>query len=271
MTGHADNDHANNDHANNDNDPVTPAATGHLYGVGIGPGDPELMTIKARRVLQSCPVVAHFAARNRHGNAWSIIEGVVTDAQVVLRLEYPVTTEAVEPGDYERQIAAFYDHSATHIATHLDEGRDVAVVCEGDPFFYGSYMYIHQRLADRYPTTVIPGVTSFSAATAAAGVPLVSMNETLTILPGVMPPQQLKEALANVDAAVVMKVGRHLGDVLDAARSVGLAEQGIYVERASCPTELVLPLVDTTEIDAPYFSLVLLPGTGLASRRQTLT
>ena len=256
------------DHNNNGHD--TSAVTGHLYGVGIGPGDPELMTIKARRILESCPVVAHFAARNRHGNAWSIIEGLVTDAQIVLRLEYPVTTEAVEPNDYEHQIANFYDRSATDIAMQLDEGHDVAVVCEGDPFFYGSYMYIHQRLANRYPNTVIPGVTSFSAASAAAGVPLVSMNETLTILPGVMPPQQLKEALANVDAAVVMKVGRHLGDVRDAAHSVGLAERGVYVERASCPTERVLPLADTADIDAPYFSLVLLPGAGLASRRQTL-
>ena len=265
MTDH---DNGSSDHGSSDHD--TTAATGHLYGVGIGPGDPELMTIKARRILEACSVVAHFAARNRHGNAWSIIEGVVTDAQTVLRLEYPVTTEAIEPGDYERQIANFYDHSAAKIAMQLDSGHDVAVVCEGDPFFYGSYMSIHQRLANRYPTTVIPGVTSFSAASAAAGVPLVSMNETLTILPGVMPPQQLKDALANVDAAVVMKVGRHLGDVLDAAHSVGLAEQGIYVERASCPTERVLPLVDTTDISAPYFSLVLLPGTGLASRRQTL-
>ncbi len=255
-------DHVNNDH-------VATAGTGHLYGVGIGPGDPELMTIKARRILESCPVVAHFAARRRHGNAWPIIEGVVTDAQTVLRLEYPVTTEAVEPGDYERQIANFYDRSAADVAMQLDAGHDVAVVCEGDPFFYGSYMYIHQRLADRYPTTVIPGVTSFSAASAAAGVPLVSMNETLTILPGVMPPEQLKEMLATVDAAVVMKVGRHLDDIRDAVHSVGLAGKGIYVERASCATERVLPLVDTADIDAPYFSLVLLPGNGLDSR-QTL-
>lgn len=250
-------------------DTMPPLAVGHLYGVGIGPGDPELMTIKAHRCVQACQVVAHFAARRRHGNAWSIIEHIVTDQQTVLRLEYPVTTEAIEPADYERQIAEFYNHSADEIAAHLDAGLDVAVVCEGDPFFYGSYMYIHQRLAGRYPTTVIPGVTSVSAASAAAGAPLVSMNETLTVLPGVMQPAQLKEALANVDAAVVMKVGRHLADVRDAAAAVGLAEQAVYVERASCSTERVVPLADTADIDAPYFSLVLIPGTGLDTRNRT--
>jgi len=240
--------------------------SGRLYGVGVGPGDPELMTIKAARVIEASPVVAHFAARSRPGNAWTVIAAIATSQQEVLRLEYPITTEAVEPGDYERRIADFYDRSAAAIAAHLDRGADVAVVCEGDPFFYGSYMYIHQRLADRYPTTVIPGVTSVSAATAAAGVPLVSMNESLTVLPGVVPPEQLKELLSDVDAAVVMKVGRHLADVRDAAAAVDLVDRAIYVERASCPSEQVMPLADTGDVTAPYFSLVLIPGRGLNAR-----
>ena len=177
-------------------------------------------------------------------------------------------SETVQPGVYENSISDFYDRSAAAIAGQLDCGRDVAVVCEGDPFFYGSYMYIHQRLADKYHTTVIPGVTSFSAATAAAGVPLVSMNETLTVLPGVLPPEQLKDVLSNVDAAVVMKVGRHLGEVRDAARAVGLAERSLYVERASCVDERILPVTETEGVDAPYFSLVLIPGVGLDARRR---
>ena len=248
--------------------PAAPAGVGHLYGVGLGPGDPELMTLKARRITEACPVIAHFSARRRNGNAWSIIEDLVTRAQTVLRLEYPVTTEAIDPASYEGLIAEFYDASAAVIAAHLDAGRDVAVVCEGDPFFYGSYMYIHQRLADRYPTTVIPGVTSFSAASAAAGLPLVSMNETLTVLPGVLPPEELKNVLANVDAAVVMKVGRHLDDIREAAQAVGLADHSVYVERASCAGERVVPITETEGIDAPYFSLVLIPGTGLDERRR---
>ncbi len=249
-------------------DGSTPPPAGRLYGIGVGPGDPELMTLKAKRLIEQCPVVAHFAARRRSGNAWAIVEPLISATQRVLRLEYPVTTEAVAAERYEHLIGAFYDSSAAAVAVELEHGLDVAVVCEGDPFFYGSYMYIHQRLAAHFPTTVVPGVTSFSAATAAAGVPLVSMNETLTVLSGGLHPDELKLALADADAAVVLKVGRRLGEVRDAVRAVGRAEHGVYVERASCASERVLPLDDTDDVEAPYFSLVLLPGTGLDQRRE---
>jgi precorrin-2 C(20)-methyltransferase len=244
----------------------TSVPTGHLFGVGVGPGDPELLTFKARRVIGACDVVAHFAARHRPGNAWTIVEPLVEPHQPVLRLEYPVTTDAVERAGYEQALAAFYDHCADIVASELDAGRDVAVVCEGDPFFYGSYMYLHHRLVHRYPSTVVPGVTSVSAAAAAAGQPLVSLQESLTILPGVLAPDALKEALAGVDAAVVMKVGRHLDDVREALASAGLADQAWYVERASGAGERILRLADTDGVDAPYFSLVLVPGAGLAQR-----
>ena len=240
---------------------------GTLFGVGVGPGDPELITVKARRIIDACPVIAYFAARRRRrGNGFSVIEQLVADHHQVLRLTYPVTTEAVGRASYEQLIADFYDESAAAVADHLEADRDVAVVCEGDPFFYGSYMYMHQRLAHRFPAEVIPGVTSVSAASAAAGLPLVSMNETLTVLSGVLPPDQLKEALAGVDAAVVMKVGRHLADVREAAQACGLAERAVYVERASCDEQRVIPLLETDDVEAPYFSLVLIPGTHITER-----
>jgi precorrin-2 C(20)-methyltransferase len=247
---------------------ATRSASGHLFGVGVGPGDPDLMTVAARRVIERAPIVAHFAARRRPGNAWTVVQSFVSEGLRVLRLEYPVTTEAVGCDDYERTIEAFYDQCAQRIAVELDAGNDVAVICEGDPFFYGSYMYVHERLAPHYPTTVVPGVTSFSAAAAAAGVPLVSRNEVLTILPGVLAPDALKDALAAIEAGVVLKVGRHLDDIRDAARSTGNEERAIYVERASCDGEIVLPLTDTADVDAPYFSLVLLPGRGIQRRRR---
>jgi len=239
---------------------------GTLFGVGVGPGDPELMTIKARRVLASCPVIAYFAARRSRGNGYAVIEAFVEPHHELLRLTYPVTTEAVARDDYERLIGQFYDDSAGSIAAHLDAGRDVAVVCEGDPFFYGSYMYIHQRLAGRYPAEVVPGVTSVSAASAAAGRPLVSMNETLTVLPGVLEPDDLKRVLAGADAAAVMKVGRRLPAVRAAAEACGLADAALYVERASCDEQRVVPLSQTDDVEAPYFSLVLIPGTGIDER-----
>jgi precorrin-2/cobalt-factor-2 C20-methyltransferase len=242
---------------------------GHLYGIGVGPGDPELMTRKAHRLVQTCPVVAHFAAIGRPGNAWTTVAPLLRPGQSVLRLEYPVTTEPTTAADYERLLDAFYDASAALIEGELAAGRDVAVVCEGDPFFYGSYMYLHERLARRYPTTVVPGVTSFSAAAAAAGTPLVSREETLTVIPGLKSPVELAGLLRGADAAVLMKVGARLVDIRSAAAAAGVDGDAVYVERASCADERVLPLAETAEVDAPYFSVVLVPGRALAQRGVT--
>ena len=241
--------------------------TGRLYGIGVGPGDPELMTVKARRLLRACPVVAHFAAAGRRGNAWAIVAGVLAPAQTVIRLDYPITIEPTPAAEYERLMDAFYDASAAVVERELLAGRDVAVVCEGDPLFYGSYMYLHERLAGRYPTVVVPGVTSFSAAAAAAGTPLVSRHETLTIIPGLRTEDELAELLRGADAAVVMKVGSHLVDIREAAAAAGVDGDAVYVERASCADERVLPLADAGDVDAPYFSVVLVPGRALGQRR----
>lgn len=243
--------------------------TGRLYGIGVGPGDPELMTVKAQRLLRECPVVAHFAAIGRPGNAWSTVAHLLTPAQRILRLEYPVTTEAIAAEDYERRLDEFYDASAAWVEAELAAGQDVAVVCEGDPFFYGSYMYIHERLAGRYVTTVVPGVTSFSAAAAAAGTPLVSRDETLTVIPGLKSEHEMAALLRDADAAVLMKVGAHLADVRAAAVAAGVDGAAVYVERASCAEERLLPLAETTGVDAPYFSVVLVPGPAVARRRVT--
>jgi precorrin-2/cobalt-factor-2 C20-methyltransferase len=240
--------------------------TGRLFGVGVGPGDPELVTLKAQRILSSCPVLACFAARGRPGNAWTTIAGIVRPDQVVLRLEYPLTVTRKSDDDYERQLADFYDVASRKIAALLDHDDDVAVACEGDPFFYGSYMHLHHRLASRYVVTVVPGVTSFSAASAAAGTPLVSQREALTVIPATLPMPELVAALAGADAAVVMKVGRRLDDVRAALVATGRLGEARYVERASCLDERVLPMNDTGGVEAPYFSVVLVPGRALAAR-----
>jgi len=242
---------------------------GHLYGIGVGPGDPELLTIKAHRLVRACPVVAHFAAVGRPGNAWTTVAPLVGPAQSVLRLEYPVTTEPTAAAEYEHLLDAFYDASAARVERELAAGHDVAVVCEGDPFFYGSYMYLHERLARRYDTTVVPGVTSFSAAAAAAGTPLVSLEETLTVIPGLKGAPELAGLLRDADAAVLMKVGARLVDIRSAAAAAGVEGDAVYVERASCADERVLPLAETEEVDAPYFSVVLVPGRALARRGVT--
>ncbi|WP_175688101.1 precorrin-2 C(20)-methyltransferase [Burkholderia anthina] len=237
------------------------APRGRLFGVGVGPGDPELMTIKALRVLQAAPVVAYFVAKGRKGNAYGIVEAHLLDTQTQLPLVYPVTTEALPPPlCYETVIADFYDTAAGIVASHLDAGRDVAVICEGDPFFYGSYMYLHDRLAPRYDTEVIPGVCAMLGGTAVLGQPLVYRNQSLSVLSGVLPEDALRARLAQADAAVVMKLGRNFDKVRRVLDDLGLAKRALYVERATMATQRVVPLDAVDPMASPYFSLLVVPG-----------
>ncbi|HLH66724.1 MAG TPA: precorrin-2 C(20)-methyltransferase [Solirubrobacteraceae bacterium] len=234
--------------------------TGRLFGVGVGPGDPELVTVRARRLIESADVIAYTTARGRAGVARGAAAPYMAQGQLELELAYPVTTGGSDhPGGYEGALREFYDRAAQRIASHLDAGRDVAVLCEGDPFLYGSYMYLHERLADRYPTEVVPGVTSFSAAAAAAGAPMARRDEVLAILPGTLPREVLEARLRELDAAVVLKLGRTFDHVRDAVGAAGVARRAIYVERASSPRQRIAPL---REVDGrvPYMSLVLIPS-----------
>ena len=197
-------------------------ARGSLFGIGVGPGDPELLTVKASRLIAAVDVVAFPAARHGRSIARGIAEPYLREEQVKLSMTYPVTTEASDhPGGYEGALSEFYDRWAATLAGHLDAGRDVAILCEGDPLFYGSYIYLHERLAPRYRTEVVPGVTSFSAAAASAGIPLARRDEVLSILPGTLPVEALASRLSTSDAAVVIKLGRNFPKVRDAALSRG--------------------------------------------------
>jgi len=235
-------------------------SVGRLFGVGVGPGDPDLMTIKARRLIEAADVIAYpMARRGAGGVARGIAAPFLREDHILVAMTYPITVEETNhPGGYEAAVREFYDESAEQIAAHLDAGRDVVVLCEGDPFFYGSYMYLHERLAHRYSTEVVPGVTSFSAAAAAAGRPLVKRDDVLTILPGTLPTDVLAARLSTSDAAVVMKLGRNFASVRAAADAAGVAERGIYVERASSDRERIAPLAGVDE-KVPYMSLVLVP------------
>ena len=244
-----------------------PVAPGALYGIGVGPGDPELMTLKAHRLLRSCDVVAHFAARGRPGNAWGVVRPHLRPGQREVRLEYPVTTEAPPAGtSYEEVLVAFYDESADRVAALLDDGADVALVCEGDPFFYGSYMYMHNRLAPKYTTEVVPAVPAMAAGAAVLGAPLVCRDEVLCVLSGVLPEDELVERLQAAGAAVVMKLGRNLAKVRRAVERAGLLEHAHYVERATMDSQRVLPLADVDPASAPYFSMVLIPSRTASQR-----
>ncbi|WP_156460180.1 precorrin-2 C(20)-methyltransferase [Mesorhizobium sp. Root157] len=240
---------------------MTQTTLGRLIGVGTGPGDPELMTLKAVRALAEADVVVHFAKRNATGNARTIVEGHMKPGVIELPLYYPVTVEIdKDHPDYKAQILAFYEQSAGAVAQHLSAGRTVAVLSEGDPLFYGSYMHLHVRLAHRFPTEVIPGVTAMSGCWSTTGQPIVQGDDVLTVLPGTMKEAELTRRLNDTDAAVIMKVGRNLPKIRRALTAAGKLEKAIYVERGTMANGASMRLADKADDKAPYFSIILVAG-----------
>lgn len=233
---------------------------GKLYGVGVGPGDPELLTLKAARIIAAADVIAFHAARHGRSNARAVVAELLGAQQTELALIYPVTTEQHPREGYETAMQAFYTQSAAQIAAHLDNGRDVVILCEGDPMFYGSYMYLHDRLAGRYDTQVIPGICSVMASTASLGTPLARRDTPLAVLPGTMSEEALAERFAAGEAYVIMKLGRNFAKVRRALERAGIAERALYIQHASMASERCIPLADVVAAEVPYFSLIVVPG-----------
>jgi precorrin-2 C20-methyltransferase/precorrin-3B C17-methyltransferase len=234
---------------------------GTLWGVGLGPGDPELVTVKAARVIGEADVVAYHSARHGRSIARGIAEPYLRPGQIEEHLIYPVTTEVTDhPGGYAGAMEDFYTDATQRIAAHLDAGRSVALLAEGDPLFYSSYMHLHTRLTQRFDAVIVPGVTSVSAASAAIATPLVAGDEVLSVLPGTLPVAELTRRLADADAAVVLKLGRSYHAVREALSASGELDGAFYVERASTAGERILPAAEVDETSVPYFSLVMLPG-----------
>lgn len=234
---------------------------GRLIGVGVGPGDPELLTLKAVRALAEADVVAHFAKAGRASNARAVVERHLKAGVEELSLLYPVTTE-IPTADraYTDVIRRFYDEAAGNVARHLDAGRSVAVLSEGDPLFYGSYMHLHVRLSGRYQAEIVPGVTAMSGCWSQVGAPIAQGDDVFVVLPATLPEQELERRFADADAAVVMKIGRHLDKVRRALDRSGRLQRAIYVERGTTDKTISMPLAMKHGGDAPYFSVVLVPG-----------
>ena len=226
--------------------------TGTLFGVGVGPGDPELMTMKAHRLISSARVVAYPAPDSGESFAARIAAGAIAENATRIPIIVPMT-----PARFPAQ--AVYDQAAAAISEHLHGGRDVVVLCEGDPFFYGSFMYLFARLAADFPTEIVPGVSSLGAVTAAARSPLCARTDQVTILPATLPETELQARLEGAEAAAIMKLGRHFPKARTVVEALGLTNRAIFVAHASLPEEQVCPLADAPDT-APYFSMILIPG-----------
>jgi precorrin-2/cobalt-factor-2 C20-methyltransferase len=230
---------------------------GTLYGLGVGPGDPELITLKALRLLRSVPVVAFPAPEHGDSLARAIVAEHLPGGQTEIAIRMPMLVERFPAQE-------IYDRAAVEIGAHLEAGRDVAVLCEGDPFFYGSFMYLFGRMAEHFPVQVVPGVSSLTACAAISGAALVARNDVLTVIPGPLPAERLRDLLARTDAAAIMKLGRHFTKVRDVLNELGFSAHARYVERATMSNQRLLPLDEVDPDTVPYFSMILVHRRGEA-------
>lgn len=248
------------------------AGSGVIYGVGLGPGDPELMSVRADRLVRAAGRVAYFRKAGRPGRARRIVEGLLRPDARELPLEYPVTTEIpIEDPRYNAALAAFYEEAAAALRRLSLAGEDVVVLCEGDPFFYGSFMHLYERLKHLAPIHVVPAITGMSAAWTATGLPVAWGDDVLTVLMGTSPPGELARRMADADALVVMKVGRNLPKVRAALAEAGKLEAAWLVECASFEEERVTPLAEAGDRAAPYFSIVVVHGQGRRPETAAMT
>jgi precorrin-2/cobalt-factor-2 C20-methyltransferase len=236
---------------------------GALYGVGLGPGDPELVTVKAARLIGKASVVAYFAKQGRDSHARKIAQGYFQDSCEEILLAYPMTTERpFYKAEYVEALRAFYAQSADRIARVLMDGRDVALLCEGDPMFYGSFMHIFERLKSRFRIEICAGVSGMSGCFAAAGQPMTWGDDVLTVVPATLDEDALTQRLASADAAVVMKLGGNFPKLRRVLERLGMIERAIYVERGTMAEQKIMPFCEKRDDAAPYFAMVLAPGRG---------
>lgn len=222
-----------------------------LYGVGVGPGDPELLTLKGHRLISSSPVIVYPVNAKGESLARDIVAESINPDALELPIHVPMKT-AREPA------SVAYDGAADEIIIHLDQGRDVVFLCAGDPFFYGSFMYLFQRIKKTHNVKTIPGVTSLTACAAALEQPLASRDDVLSVIPATLPEDRLKAELTGIESAVIVKVGRHFEKLRKILAELDLTDYASIVERATCEGEKITPLSDMPAGERPYFSTILI-------------
>lgn len=235
---------------------------GKIICAGLGPGDPGLMSVKADRAVRSARHIAYFRKKGRAGQARRIVEGMLDEGVTEHAMEYPVTTEiAFDSPEYNDALASFYDEWTERLA-ELAKTEEIVVLCEGDPFFYGSFMHLFTRLKERAVLEVIPGITGISGCWTACGIPMAWGDDVTTVLAGTLPEAELVRHMREAHAFVVMKLGRNLAKVRRALHAAGRVEEAWIVERGTMPGERILKLSEAGEMELPYFSLLLVHGQG---------
>lgn len=235
---------------------------GRIVCAGLGPGDPELMSVRADRAIRGARHLAFFRKKGRAGQARSIVKGMLRDDVVEYPMEYPVTTELrFDSPEYRDVMVHFYADWTDRLAK-LAETETVVVLCEGDPLFYGSFMHLHTRLQGRAEVEVIPAIPGMVGCWNALDTPFTWGDDTLTVLMGTLPEDDLVDHIERSDALVVMKTGRNLPRIRRALMRAGRLEDAWLVEKGTMPTERIARLADVADDDCPYFAIVLVHGQG---------
>ena len=236
---------------------------GTIHGLGLGPGNPDLMSVRADRLVRNAANIAYFRKAGRKGHARAIVEGMFPSTARELPMEYPVTTEIpLSDPRYNEVLSQFYAECMDHLEALVKGGEDVVVLCEGDPFFYGSFMHVYERLKDKIPVQVVPAITGMSAAWTASGAPITWGDDILSTVMGTLDEQTLTKAIGDADALVIMKIGRNLPKVRRALDAAGKADRAVLIEYASMEGETVRPLSKCSEEKLPYFSIIVVHGQG---------
>ena len=237
--------------------------TGTIYGIGLGPGDQDLMSVKTDRLLRNARHVAFFRKAGRKGQARQIVEGMIPEGAVEFPMEYPVTTEIpLSDPRYNQILSAFYKEVTDHLIALAQSGEDVVVLCEGDPFFYGSFMHIYALVKDIVPVEVVPAITGMSGAWTATGAPITWGDDVLTVIMGTHSEEKLVEHIALTDALVIMKIGTNFDKVVRALKAGGKYDDAYLVQFATMPKQTVCKLSEMTEKVTPYFSIIIVHGQG---------
>jgi precorrin-2/cobalt-factor-2 C20-methyltransferase len=234
------------------------AMTGTLFGIGTGPGDPELITLKAARLIEAAQVITYLSADGKPGLARSIASAHIDASKLELAIDMPMRVNRDEG-------AAAYDKGAAAIAAHLRAGSDVAFLCEGDPLFFGSFMYVMERLAPHFPVEIVPGVPSPMAAAARARLPLCAREDVFTVVPATLPDADLMRHLPQAQGVAIMKLGRHLPRLKALLARIGLIDHATYVEKTGMAEERIAPLATINDAAAPYFSMILISRASVAA------
>ncbi len=236
---------------------------GKIYGVGVGPGAVDLLSVRAEKLVREAKYIAFFRKAGRAGHARQIASTLLSKDVIELAMEYPITTEIpLSDQRYSEVLSEFYKKYSNKIISLSQTGIDLVILCEGDPFFYGSFMHIYSRVKDKCPVEVVPAITGMSAAWTATDIPITWGDDILTVLMGTLDKTTLENQLQDTNAAIIMKIGRNLPKIKKALERTGRFYDAFIVEYAAMDKQTVQRLSDYNTENAPYFSIIILHGQG---------